>query len=159
ADDQAKECRAAIRSLPAGRRASLFKHLLALKAWLGWDGELEIYADGTRVYEPRGDLRLFEKFCEGIMMALCETGFPTDAELAARTLDWLAHHCPQGYDLKNAVDRVHVSKSLGAVKAIAQAVADGMALPDDARRNALIVFDRYQGISADARDALLAQGA
>jgi hypothetical protein len=159
ADDQAKECRAAIRALPADRRVSLFKHLLRLKAWLGWDGELETCSNGAWVYEPEGDVRIFEKFCEGIMTALCETGFPVDTELATRTLDWLAHHCPQGYDLTNVAGRDYWKKSLGAVKAIAQAAADGMALPDAARRDALIVFDRYQGISADARDALLARGA
>src|SRR5882724_4030712 len=99
--DEGKECRAAIRALPAGRRVSLFKHLLALKTYLGWDGELEIYSNGSIAYGPEGDTRRFEKFCEGVMMALCETGFPVDAELATRTLDWLAHHCPQGYTLKN----------------------------------------------------------
>ena len=36
-NDEAKECRAAIRALPADRRAALFNHLLALKAYLGWD--------------------------------------------------------------------------------------------------------------------------
>ncbi|KRQ94537.1 DUF4132 domain-containing protein [Bradyrhizobium valentinum] len=157
-EDEAKKSRAAIRALPAERRASLFRHLLAVKAHLGWDGELEIYANGFPVHAPEGDVWLFEKFCEGVMMALCDTGYPVDAELATRTLDWLAHHCPQGYDLKNMAGRNYWKKSLGAVKGIAQAVAKGMALPDVARRDALIVFDRYHDISADARDTLLAKG-
>jgi Domain of unknown function (DUF4132) len=157
-EDPAKECRAAIRALPADRRASLFHHLLALKTYLGWNGELEIYSGGCRVHGPEGDIRLFEKFCEGVMMILCETGFSVDAELATRTLDWLAHHCPQSYDLKNAVGRDYASKALGAVKAIAQAAAKCMALPDAARRDALVVFDQYHGVSAESRDALLAKG-
>jgi hypothetical protein len=165
-DEEAKECRAAIRALPADRRAWLFKHLLALKTWLGWDGPLEIYSIGEigvygaghTVHGPEGDIRGFEKFCEGVMMALCETGFPVDAELAARTLDWLAHHCPQGYILNNVVGRDYATKALGAVKAIAQAAAKGAVLPEAARRDALIIFDRYHGIGADARDALLAMG-
>jgi uncharacterized protein DUF4132 len=157
--DEAKECRAAIRALPADRRASLFKYLLALKTYLGWNGALEIYhPHGCAVHGPEGDARRFEKLCEGIMMALCETGFPADAGLATRTLDWLAHHCPQGYDLTKVVGRDYARKALGAVKAIAQAAAKGMALPDAARRDALIVFDRYHGIGAESRDALLAKG-
>jgi len=155
--DDAKETRAAIRALPAERRASLFRHLLAVKAHLGWDGDLEIWTNGVRVYAPEGDDRLFEKFCEGVMIVLCETGFPVDAELATRTLDWLAHHCPNDYHLQNAVGSQRM-KSLGAVKAIAQAAAKGLALPDAARRDALIVFDRYQGVGAETRDALLAKG-
>jgi len=157
-EDAAKESRAAIRALPAERRAALFRHLLAVKAHLGWDGELESYANGFPVHAAEGDVRLFEKFCEGVMMALCDTAYPVDAELATRTLDWLAHHCPQGYDLKNVAGRNYWKKSLGAVKAIAQAVAKGITLPDAARRDALIVFDRYHDIRADARDALLAKG-
>src|SRR5262249_53488160 len=130
-NDEAKECRAAIRALPADRRASLFRHLLAIKTYLGWDGELEIYRDGTfgaPVFGPEGDVHRFEKFCEGVMMALCETGFPIDAELATRTVDWLAHHCPQGYGLKNVANRSYAKIKLGAVKAIAEAAAKGMAL-------------------------------
>ena len=141
----------------AGHRCSgIFS---TVRAYLGWDGELEIYANGLDVQAAEGDIRLFEKFCEGVMMALCDTGYPVDAALATRTLDWLAHHCPQGYDLTNVAGRNYWKKSLGAVKAIAQAVAKGMALPDAARRDALIVFDRYHGVSADTRDALLATGA
>lgn len=156
--DDAKETRAAIRALPAERRASLFRHLLAVKAHLGWDGDLEIRTNGSLVQGPEGDVRFFEKFCEGVMVLLCETGFPVDAELAAQTLDWLAHHCPSDYHLANAAGRDYRMKSLGAVKAIAQAAAKGMALPDAARRDALIVFDRYHGVSAETRDALLAKG-
>ncbi len=152
--DEAKECRAAIRALPADRRASLFKHLLALEIYLGGGDEPEI----GHHPDPEGDARRFERFCEGVMMILCETGFPVDAELATRTLDWLAHHCPRGYDLKDVVGRDYARKALGAVKAIAQAAAKGLSLPDAARRDALIVFDRYHGIGAEARDALLAKG-
>ncbi len=156
--DGAKECRAAIRALPADRRASLFKHLLALKSYLGWESELELFSRGSIVHGPESDARRFENFCEGAMMVLCETGFPVDAELATRTLDWLAHHCPPRYDLKNVVGRDHAWKALGAVKAIAQAAARGMALPVAARHDALVVFDRYHGVSAETRDALLAKG-
>ena len=157
--DEGKECRAAIRALPADRRASLFTHLLALKAWLGWDGQLEIYhPHGYVVHGPEGDAHRFEKFCEGVMMGLCETGFPVDAQLATQTLDWLAHHCPQGYNLENVVGRDYARKALGAVKAIAQSAAKGMDLSDAARRDALVVFDRYHGVNAESRDALLAKG-
>ena len=149
--DGAKECRAAIRALPADRRASLFKHLLALKSYLGWESELELFSRGSIVHGPESDARRFENFCEGAMMVLCETGFPVDAELATRTLDWLAHHCPPRYDLKNVVGRDHAWKALGAVKAIAQAAARGMALPVAARHDALVVFDRSRRQRRNAR--------
>jgi hypothetical protein len=156
--DEAKDCRAAIRALPAGRRGSLFEHLLALEAHFGWGGQLEFLPRGGEVRGSESDAHRFERFCEGVMMILCETGFPADAELAARTLDWLAHHCPKGYDLRGVAGRDYPRKALGAVKAIAEAAARGMTLAETARRDALLVFDRYHGVDEAGRDALLATG-
>ena len=87
---ESKESRAAIRALPADRRASLFKYLLALKPYLGWADEREVAYDASIAYDPEEHTRHFQRFCEGVMMVLCETGFPVDAELATQTLDWRA---------------------------------------------------------------------
>ena len=87
-------------SVPADRRASLFKYFLALKPYLGWADEREVAYDASIAYDPEEHTRHFQRFCEGVMMVLCKTGFPVDAELATQTLDWLRlTHYPRGYDL------------------------------------------------------------
>ena len=137
---------ARIQAMGDVERRDLFRHLRGLHREMTW-GESRV-----------GKKRRLEDYCERITLKLVEIGFPVDRGDVEDILSWLAHE-PSEHPMRRigSAGCEFYQEPKGVMREIADFATHGPNISERARADALIILDRYHGVTSRTRDAVLAR--